>query len=93
MKNQKLDSYEKQIEQDIESDELQMIEDHTSEAKRYRGYFKEAQKKNKRINIRISDQDLEKIQKKAIKSGIPYQTLVSSILHQFAQRDNEDMRI
>ena len=40
-------------------------------------------KKDKRINIRISSRDLEAIQKRALIEGIPYQTLVSSILHKY----------
>ena len=40
-------------------------------------------KKDKRINIRISSRDLEALQRKAVQEGIPYQTLVSSVLHKF----------
>ena len=40
-------------------------------------------KKNKRVNIRLSSIDLEGIQSKALEEGIPYQTLMSSILHKF----------
>ena len=40
-------------------------------------------KKDKRINIRISSRDLDAIKKRALVEGIPYQTLVSSILHKF----------
>ena len=40
-------------------------------------------KKDKRINIRISSRDLDAIQKRALVEGIPYQTLVSSILHKY----------
>jgi len=40
--------------------------------------------KDKRINIRIAGKDLEEIQKKALEEGIPYQTLISSILHKYA---------
>ncbi len=41
-------------------------------------------RKNRRINIRINEVDLEAIQKKALEEGIPYQALVSSVLHKFA---------
>ncbi len=41
-------------------------------------------KKDKRINIRISNRDLDAIQKRALVEGIPYQTLVSSVLHNSA---------
>ena len=39
--------------------------------------------KGKRINIRFSDRDLERIRKRAAAEGMPYQTLISSTLHKF----------
>ena len=44
----------------------------------------ESLKKADRINIRISPRDLERIKKKAAAAGIPYQTLIGAILHQYA---------
>ena len=43
----------------------------------------ETSKKDKRINIRISSRDLVAIQRRALREGMPYQTLVSSILHKY----------
>ena len=40
-------------------------------------------KKDKRINIRLSSRDLSAIQRRALAEGMPYQTLVSSILHKY----------
>ncbi len=40
-------------------------------------------KKDKRVNIRISSRDLEAIQTRAVENGIPYQTLMASVLHRF----------
>ena len=40
-------------------------------------------KKDKRINIRISNRDLVAIQSRASQEGMPYQTLVSSIIHKY----------
>ncbi len=40
-------------------------------------------KKDKRINIRISGRDLTAIQRRALEEGMPYQTLVASILHKY----------
>ncbi|MEQ1530917.1 MAG: hypothetical protein ABL925_16495 [Methylococcales bacterium] len=40
-------------------------------------------KKDKRINIRISTRDLAALQRRALENGIPYQTLVASILHKY----------
>ena len=54
-----------------------------SEVRRYRGYFREAAKKSKRINIRLSPLDLEGMQRRAVQEGIPYQTLMASVLHKY----------
>jgi len=39
--------------------------------------------KNKRINIRLTTKDYINIQAKALEEGIPYQTLISSIIHKY----------
>jgi len=41
-------------------------------------------KKDKRINIRVYGADLEQIRRIALQEGLPYQTLITSILHKFA---------
>ncbi len=51
---------------------------------RYRNYAKNTLLKNKRINIRLAEKDIIHIQRTAIKEGIPYQILISSILHKYA---------
>jgi predicted DNA binding CopG/RHH family protein len=48
-------------------------------------------KKDKRINIRISNRDLTAIQSKAVEEGIPYQTLVSSIIHKYISGSLQDV--
>ncbi|MCL0080791.1 hypothetical protein M1N64_00930 [Peptococcaceae bacterium] len=40
-------------------------------------------RKDKRINIRLSQKKLESIQRKALEEGIPYQTLISSLIHKY----------
>ena len=52
---------------------------------------KNTTRKDKRINIRISNRDLKAIQLKASKEGIPYQTLVSSILHKYISGSLKDV--
>lgn len=47
-------------------------------------------KKDKRINIRISSRDLEALQRRALREGVPYQTLVSSVLHKYASGSLRD---
>lgn len=46
-------------------------------------YARNALKKDRRLNLRISERDLTELQKKAISKGLPYQTYVSSIIHKF----------
>ena len=46
----------------------------------------ETVRKDKRLNIRISRRDLEALQRKAIKEGLPYQSHVSSVLHKYTAR-------
>jgi predicted DNA binding CopG/RHH family protein len=65
---------------DIESGELKSILNKKSS---YSEYAANTLKKDKRINIRMSERDLESIQRAAIKEGIPYQTLISSLLHKY----------
>lgn len=48
-------------------------------------------KKDKRINIRISNRDLAAVQSRAIEEGIPYQTLVSSIIHKYISGSLQDL--
>lgn len=46
-------------------------------------YARSTLKKDKRLNIRISERDLNELHKKALIEGLPYQTYVSSIIHKF----------
>ena len=48
-------------------------------------------KKDKRINIRISNRDLAAIQSRALQEGMPYQTLVSSIIHKYISGSLQDL--
>ena len=46
-------------------------------------YARNTFKKDKRLNIRISERDLNELQRKAVTEGLPYQTYISSIIHKF----------
>jgi len=46
-------------------------------------YAEATVKKNKRMNIRISERDLRNLKRKALEEGIPYQTMVSMVLHKY----------
>ena len=79
----KLDTLEKAILAAYEKDELKS----TALSKAALAKFKAAATvtflKEKRINIRLSTPDLMDIQARALEEGMPYQTLIASVLHKF----------
>jgi predicted DNA binding CopG/RHH family protein len=79
----KLDEEEVQILGDFERGEFESIENFRAEKRSLEAAARETFQKDKRINIRISSRDLEKLQKRAALEGIPYQTLIASTLHKF----------
>jgi predicted DNA binding CopG/RHH family protein len=79
----KLDASEREIRSSVERGEWRSARSLKSEKKRYSRYAAATFRKNRRVNIRISDNDLEAIQKRAIEEGLPYQTLISSLLHKY----------
>ena len=79
----KLNKEEKEILEVYEKGKLKSVPNVKKEIARYREYAKTTFQKNKRVNIRISERDLVHIQRKAIEEGLPYQTLMSSILHKY----------
>ena len=78
-----LDKEEREILESYEQDEWVPVAHPEAERERYRSYAEATFKKDKRVNIRISQKDLEAIQKRALEEGIPYQTLIASVLHKY----------
>ena len=78
-----LDKEEKEILESFENDEWKSVPDLKKRKSQLKEIAKETLKKNKRLNIRISEIDLRHLQRKALHEGLPYQTFVSSILHKF----------
>lgn len=74
---------EKSILESVEKDEWKSVRGVKGKIKKYQEYAKATFRKDMRVNIRISEKDLVGIQKKAVKEGLPYQTLISSVLHKF----------
>ena len=79
----KLSKEEKKLLDSVEREEWRTIPNFKKEAKQYQEYARATFRKDKRVNIRISEKDLVNIQKRAIQEGLPYQTLISSVLHKF----------
>jgi len=80
---EKYSDYEKDILESYENDEWQSSPNLKSDQKKYSQIARNTILKNKRINIRISERDLTKLKSKSVEEGMPYQTLVSSILHKY----------
>ena len=79
----KLDRQERQLLASVERGEWKSVAGLARERKRYQEYAKATLKKDRRVNIRISAKDLEAIQHRALEEGLPYQTLISSLLHKY----------
>ena len=83
MGKMKLDEDEKDILDSFERGEWKQVKNFKTEVKKHQAYAKKTLKKDKRVNIRISSKILEEIQVLAAENGIPYQTLMTSILHRY----------
>ncbi|MDQ6968548.1 MAG: hypothetical protein Q9M14_07695 [Mariprofundaceae bacterium] len=79
----KFDSEEKEILEAFESDELKRSKNAAQEIKQHQAVAETTFKKDARINIRLSSRDLRSLQTRALREGMPYQTLVASVLHKF----------
>ena len=67
----------------IERGEWKSVRNLQAEIKKHQEYARNTLRKDKRVNIRISARDLEALQTRAVEDGIPYQTLMASVLHRF----------
>lgn len=78
----KLDCYELEVLDAYESGKLKPIAS-KAELQRLRAAARATAIKDKRVNIRLSAVDLLDIQAKALEQGMPYQTLIASVLHKY----------
>ena len=78
-----LDAKEKELLDSVERGEWRSVRGLKGDRRRYGRYATATFRKDRRINIRISTKDLETIQKRALEEGLPYQTLISSLLHKY----------
>ena len=79
----KLNREEKEISEAFNSGKLKRSRNAAKEIERHKSYAEATFKKDARINIRLSSKDLRALQARALHEGIPYQTLVSSVLHKY----------
>ena len=83
---------EKKILESYERGEWRSVKDLKAEALTLRTAARNTMQKDKRINIRMSSRDLNQVQVIAAQEGIPYQTLISSIIHKYVSGSLTDRR-
>jgi predicted DNA binding CopG/RHH family protein len=83
MKRTILDNEEKDILESYERGEWRSIKNANKEMKKLGHYARNTLQKDKRISFRMSSKDLNQVQLIAVQEGIPYQTLISSIIHKY----------
>ena len=83
MSSLKLQQDELELLASYEAEEWKSAKKIKEQKEQYRVYARATLRKDKRVNIRISEKDLLALQKRAVRQGIPYQTLISSVLHKY----------
>lgn len=83
MSKLKLQQDELELLASYEADEWKSARKVKEQKEQYRAYARATLRKDKRVNIRISEKDLLALQKRAVRQGIPYQTLIASVLHKY----------
>lgn len=78
-----IDQEEKDLMESIERDEWEPVKKLDQEKEKAVSAARNTLKKDKRINLRLTQKDYHQIQIKAIEEGIPYQTLISSLVHKY----------
>jgi predicted DNA binding CopG/RHH family protein len=83
MKKANLDAEERDILESVERGEWRSVRGVKQEVRRLQAAARETLVKDRRINIRMSSKDLTQVQALAAREGLPYQTLISSIIHKY----------
>lgn len=80
---QKYTSEESALLDAIEAGEFKSVDNLKEELAKAKQAAKNTITKNKNINIRISESDIAKLKARSIEVGIPYQTIVSALIHNY----------
>lgn len=83
----KYDDEEKFILDALEKDDITLSTPSKDELKDIKAVANRTFKKNQRVTIRLYDHDFTGIQKKALEMGMPYQTLISALIHRYIEGD------
>ncbi|MBU0576175.1 hypothetical protein KJ707_00925 [Patescibacteria group bacterium] len=82
-KNLRLDAEEQQIEKDIEAGLYQPVKNMEKRIEELQQIAKNTSLKNKTISLRINYKDLIDFKANAAHEGMPYQTLIGSLIHKY----------
>jgi predicted DNA binding CopG/RHH family protein len=74
----------------VERGDWRTVRGLAKEKSRYEAAARATLRKDKRVNIRMTERDLLRFKKKAEEEGLPYQTLISSVLHKYISGRLED---
>ena len=83
----KLDKEEKALRDAYEKGEMKLSTPSKKELEKIKTMAENTFRKDRRVTIRLYDHDLKGIQKKAMEKGMPYQTLISAMIHQYVEGD------
>lgn len=79
----KLDKEEQVLLASFENDEWQSVSGLKAEKKRFQAMAKQTFNKTKRVNLRLTEWDFSVAHSRALEEGLPYQTLLSSVIHKY----------
>jgi len=85
-----IDEEENELMESLENEDWETVYHAEQEREKAMAAARGTLRKNKRINLRLTEKDYHQIQVKAIEEGVPYQTLISSIVHKYLKKNNTD---
>ena len=89
----KLDNEEREILDAYDKGNLNLSSPSQKERDKIKAMAEKTFRKDRRVTIRLYDHDLKGVQKKAMEKGMPYQTLISAMIHQYVEGDLVERRV
>ena len=89
----KLDKEEQEILDAYDKGRLRLSKPTKREKENIRAMAETTFRKDRRVTIRLYDHDLKGVQKLAMEKGMPYQTLISAMIHQYVEGDLVERRV
>jgi predicted DNA binding CopG/RHH family protein len=83
----KMDKEEREILEAYDKGKLKLSSPSQKERDKIQSTAEQTFRKDRRVTIRLYDHDLKGVQKKAMEKGMPYQTLISAMIHQYVEGD------